>query len=80
MAGRVAGRCHAGCARAADAGWAVLAAGGSALDAVQAAVVALEDDPLFNAGIGSSLTAAGTVEMDASLMDGAAGAAPAWPA
>ena len=61
----------AGCARAADVGWAVLTAGGAALDAVQAAVVALEDDPLFNAGVGSSLTAAGSVEMDASLMDGA---------
>ncbi len=60
-----------GCERAADVGWAVLAAGGPALDAVQAAVVALEDDPRFNAGIGSSLTAGGTVEMDASLMDGA---------
>ncbi|MFN8642013.1 MAG: isoaspartyl peptidase/L-asparaginase [Candidatus Binatia bacterium] len=63
----------AGCGRAADAGWAVLAAGGAALDAVEAAVVALEADPLFNAGVGSSLTAAGTVEMDASLMDGASG-------
>lgn len=62
----------AGCARAADAGWAVLTAGGAALDAVQAAVVALEDDPLFNAGVGASLTAGGMVEMDASLMDGAA--------
>lgn len=61
----------AGCGRAADAGWAVLAAGGGALDAVQAAVMALEDDPLFNAGVGSGLTAGGTVEMDASLMDGA---------
>ena len=60
-----------GCERAADVGWAVLTAGGSALDAVQAAVVALEDDPVFNAGVGSSLTAGGTVEMDASLMDGA---------
>src|SRR5512143_258006 len=61
----------AGCARAADVGWQVLAAGGGALDAVQAAVVALEDDPLFNAGIGSSLNDAGMVEMDASVMDGA---------
>jgi beta-aspartyl-peptidase (threonine type) len=51
-----------GCERAADVGWAVLTAGGSALDAVQAAVVALEDDPVFNAGVGSSLTAGGTVE------------------
>lgn len=61
----------AGCGRAADVGWAVLDAGGAALDAVEAVVAALEDEPLFNAGIGSNLTAAGTVEMDASLMDGA---------
>lgn len=63
---------RAGCARAADRGWTILAAGGRALDAVQAAVAALEDDPLFNAGEGSSLGAEGTVEMDASVMDGAA--------
>jgi L-asparaginase / beta-aspartyl-peptidase len=44
--------------------------GGSALDAVTRAVVALEDDPLFNAGRGSVFTAAGTQEMDASVMDG----------
>jgi len=48
----------------------VLAAGGSALDAVIRAVVALEDDPLFNAGRGSVLTIAGTQEMDAAVMDG----------
>ena len=48
----------------------MLAAGGSALDAVIRAVVALEDDPLFNAGRGSVFTAAGTQEMDASVMDG----------
>ena len=44
--------------------------GGSALDAVTQAVVALEDNPLFNAGRGSVFTAAGTQEMDASVMDG----------
>jgi L-asparaginase / beta-aspartyl-peptidase len=59
-----------GVERAADAGAAVLAAGGGALDAVVAAVVALEDDPHFNAGIGSVLTVEGTVEMDASVMEG----------
>ena len=52
------------------AGREILAAGGSALDAVTQAVVALEDDPLFNAGKGSVFTAAGTQEMDASVMDG----------
>ena len=55
---------------AAAAGFAVLAGGGTSLDAVTAAVVRLEDDPLFNAGLGSVLTEDGTVEMDASLMDG----------
>jgi len=64
-------RVQAGCDAAADAGWAVLAPGGTALDAVLAALVAMENDPLFNAGVGSCLTAAGTVEMDASIMDGA---------
>ena len=73
-------RGHRGLRRAADVGWAVLTAGGSALDAVQAAVVALEDDPVFNAGVGSSLTAGGTVEMDASLMDGATQRGAASPA
>ncbi|HJU19900.1 MAG TPA: isoaspartyl peptidase/L-asparaginase [Stellaceae bacterium] len=61
---------HAGLCRALLAGGAVLAGGGRALDAVAAAVVALEDDPLFNAGRGASLTAAGTFEMDAAIMDG----------
>src|SRR5262249_57184106 len=52
------------------AGWGVLSAGGGALDAVEAAVRALEDDPRFNAGRGSVLTSAGTVETDASIMEG----------
>lgn len=60
-----------GCRQAALAGWNILRDGGAALDAVEAAVVELEDNPLFNAGIGSTLSAAGTVEMDASIMDGA---------
>jgi L-asparaginase / beta-aspartyl-peptidase len=67
-AGRAARR--AGVVRAADAGATVLVKGGSALDAVVAAVVVLEDDPVFNAGLGSALTEDGVVEMDASLMDG----------
>ena len=56
---------------AAAAGFAILAAGGSSLDAVIAAVERLEDDPLFNAGVGSVLTEDGTVELDASIMSGA---------
>jgi beta-aspartyl-peptidase (threonine type) len=55
---------------AARAGWRVLAAGGRALDAVEAAVRALEDHPRFNAGRGAVLTSAGTVELDASIMEG----------
>jgi len=56
---------------AAAAGFATLTAGGSSLDAVVAAVTRLEDDPRFNAGLGSVLTADGTVECDASIMSGA---------
>jgi L-asparaginase / beta-aspartyl-peptidase len=59
-----------GVRRAAEQGWAVLAAGGSALDAVEAAVRILEDDPTYNSGTGACLTAAGDVELDASIMDG----------
>ncbi len=61
---------RAGVTAAALAGWRVLAADGRALEAVEAAVRALEDHPRFNAGHGSVLTAAGTVEMDASIMEG----------
>ena len=50
---------------------AVLAQGGSALDAVTAAVVGLEDCPLFNAGRGAVFTCDGTHELDAAIMDGA---------
>jgi beta-aspartyl-peptidase (threonine type) len=55
----------------------VLSDGGSSLDAVQAAIVVLEDSPLFNAGRGAVLTAEGKVEMDASIMDGHTSAAGA---
>ncbi|KAI9561701.1 hypothetical protein GHT06_012661 [Daphnia sinensis] len=48
----------------------ILKHGGSALDAVEAAVVILEDEPVFDAGKGSCLNAAGLIEMDASIMDG----------
>jgi beta-aspartyl-peptidase (threonine type) len=63
-------RLRDGVRRAADAGDAILIAGGSALDAVVAAVRVLEDDPEYNAGTGSALTRDGTVETDASVMDG----------
>jgi beta-aspartyl-peptidase (threonine type) len=60
----------AGVRDAASAGSYVLRGGGAALDAVEAAILVMEDNPVFNAGKGSSLTAAGTVEMDAAIMDG----------
>jgi beta-aspartyl-peptidase (threonine type) len=53
------------------AGRDVLAAGGSSLDAVVAAVSIMEDDPLFNAGRGATFTADGRNELDAAVMDGA---------
>ena len=56
---------------AAEAGYAVLKAGGSAIDAVEAAIRVLEDAPVFDAGTGSVLNAAGEVEMDALICDGA---------
>ncbi len=59
-----------GCRAAALTGWKMLREGGSALDAAEAVVAALEDDPLFNAGTGSTLNASGKVEMDAAIMDG----------
>ena len=71
----------AGCRAAAEAGRAVLAAGAAAIDAAQAAVHALEANPEFNAGTGSVLTRAGTIEVDASIMsgDGRVGAVAAVP-
>ncbi|TAJ66363.1 isoaspartyl peptidase/L-asparaginase [Brevundimonas sp.] len=56
--------------RALEAGSAVLANGGSSLDAVQAAIELMEDDPLFNAGRGAVFTAAGRNELDAAVMNG----------
>jgi isoaspartyl peptidase/L-asparaginase-like protein (Ntn-hydrolase superfamily) len=61
---------HAGLRAALLAGHAVLAGGGPALDAVTQAVVALEDDPQFNAGRGAVFTSEGRLEMDAAVMDG----------
>ncbi len=59
------------------AGHAVLAAGGRAVDAVEAAVVSMEDCPLFNAGRGANFTAEGANELDAAIMDGRGRAAGA---
>lgn len=61
---------RAGCRVAAEAGWRILAAGGSALDAIEAAITTLEDDPGFNAGTGAVLTSDGHVQLDCGVMDG----------
>jgi beta-aspartyl-peptidase (threonine type) len=61
----------AGVRAAAERAWQMLAAGGAALDAVEAAVAVLEDLPCFNAGRGSVLNAAGNIETDAAIMNGA---------
>ena len=59
---------HDAVERALVAGWAVIAAGGRAADAVEAAVVVLEDDRCTDAGTGSVLSAEGTVQLDAGMM------------
>src|SRR6266536_2591720 len=61
---------QAGCRAALELGWQVLRQGGSALDAVEAAVRTLEDAPIFDAGVGSVLNRDGDVELDAAIMDG----------
>ncbi len=53
-----------------DAGAKVLAEGGSAMDAIKAAIIPMEDSPLFNAGKGAVFTWEGTNELDSSIMDG----------
>jgi len=64
-------RSEEGVRTAAKVGWELLVAGKSAVEAVEAAVVVLEDNPVFDAGRGSVLTGKGDVEMDAFIMDGA---------
>ena len=59
-----------GVAQARAAGWAVLERGGSALDAVEAAIAVMEDDETFDAGRGAFLTSEGHVQLDALMMDG----------
>jgi beta-aspartyl-peptidase (threonine type) len=68
---------RAGLAAALDAGSAILARGGSALDAVEAAVRVLEDDPHFNAGRGAALSHEGVAELDAAIMAGRQARSPA---
>lgn len=63
--------CRSGCRRALEEGWRVLQRGGSAADAVEGAIVILEDDPVFDAGTGAHLNRDGHVELDAILMEGA---------
>jgi beta-aspartyl-peptidase (threonine type) len=60
-----------GVQKAVAEGWRVLESGGKALDAVQAAIVSMEDDEIFDAGRGSFLTRDGRVQLDALMMDGA---------
>lgn len=61
----------AGCRAAAEVAWQLLESGSTALHAVEAAVRVLEDDPTFDSGKGSVLNAAGEIELDALIMDGA---------
>ena len=63
--------CKVGCRRALEAGWGVLSRGGHALDAIEAAIMVLEDDSVFDAGYGSHLNLDGQVECDAIVMDAA---------
>jgi beta-aspartyl-peptidase (threonine type) len=62
--------CDIGCRDALEAGWSILKRGSSALDAVEAAIVALENEPVFDAGFGSHLNLDGRVECDAIVMNG----------
>jgi len=59
-----------GVENAVKAGWEILKSGGTAIDAVEAAIRVMEDDPTFDAGVGSFLNEEGFVELDAVIMDG----------
>ncbi|MBW4424928.1 MAG: isoaspartyl peptidase/L-asparaginase [Nostoc desertorum CM1-VF14] len=61
---------NAGCTAAAEAGWAVLISGGTAAEAVEAAIRVLEADQTFNASLGATLNSDGEVELDAAIMEG----------
>src|SRR5260370_41561418 len=74
--------CKSGCHRALTAGWAILSQGGSALDAIEAAIMVLDDDPVFDAGYGSHPNPDGPVGCDATAMTAAprpAGPPPTLP-
>ena len=64
-------RCREGALRALERGWAVLKNGGDSIDACEQAIIELEEDPVFDAGIGSHLNRDGKAQLDAILMDGA---------
>ncbi|CAN5838581.1 isoaspartyl peptidase/L-asparaginase family protein [soil metagenome] len=70
MTGELEKEYRNGLRKALESGWQILSKNGSALDAVEASVVELENFPLFNAGRGSVFTNEGKNEMDASIMDG----------
>jgi len=70
MGGEMERKYRSGLAAALDAGYAVLQRGGTSLDAVTRAITVLEDNPLFNAGLGAVFTYDGGNELDAAIMDG----------
>jgi beta-aspartyl-peptidase (threonine type) len=70
MGGEIERKYRSGLAAALDAGYAVLQRGGTSLDAVTRSVTVLEDNPLFNAGLGAVFTYDGANELDAAIMDG----------
>jgi L-asparaginase / beta-aspartyl-peptidase len=69
--GELTNACRSGVHRALDRGWRVLQNGGSALEACEEAIIELEDEPVFDAGVGSHLNRDAKVQLDAILMDGA---------